>query len=70
MVHIGAVASELTLRTGDFIVADGGIENIGEGFGNFVKDGGIYAEILGENVPWGMGNPVIDHKGGSKRDVR
>lgn len=49
----------------DVAVADGAVEDVGRGLGDVVEDGGVDAEVLGEDVLGGVGDPVVDVEGGA-----
>lgn len=62
-VDEGAVARELPRGSvGDVLLADLGGEDVGVRVGDVLKDGGVDAKVLGEDVFGGVVDPVIDHE--------
>lgn len=47
VVHVGAWSGEFTFRTGDLLSADGRVEDVWEGFRDFIKDGCVDTKVLG-----------------------
>lgn len=63
-VDEGAVALELPRGpVGDILVADLGGEDVGGRVGDVLKDGGVDAKVLGQDVLGGVVDPVVDHEG-------
>lgn len=68
-VHVGAVSRERTLRRVCRFFADCAVEDIWE-FGRYgVEDGRVDAEVLGEDVPWRVCDPVVEHECCSLRGI-
>ena len=62
-VDEGAVARELPRGSvGDVLLADLGGEDVGVRVGDVLKDGGVDAKVLGEDVFGGVVDPVVDHE--------
>lgn len=62
-VDVRAVAGEEVVRAGNVALADVGLQDVRVDGGQVLEDGGVDAEVLGDDVPGRVREPVVDHEG-------
>lgn len=68
VVDVGAVSGEGTIGAGgqSWLDVSVSLDDVWVSGRDGVEDGGIDTKVLGQDVLGGVGDPVIDHEGGSR----